>query len=510
MTQTTTPSTPLSLVGAIAHLLNSGLAADKTLAIVAETLRAGLGAESVAVWLREANLTRLRAISAPPPENGPMTCASLAQVPEALPGTIRLSLLHEGERLGLLDVRPGQGTNVTAGTETLQVTADILAPFIASIELSEDLAYEVALRSREIEEQRRFITLVVDCLPVGLYVVDRDYRIQIWNRKRETGTQGLRRDEVVGRPVFEVLTRQSAPQLKAEFDHVFETGAIQQMELEVPAGSETKHFRITKIPMRQDGDHITHVITIGEDVTESHTVQTQIMQSEKLAAIGQLAAGVMHEINNPLATIGACVAAIGLRLEELPIDVPSTVREYLDIIDKEVQRCTNIVDGLLDFSRPKGAQKRVVDLSTLVEDTLYLLKHHQRFKRLTVHRELAADLPPIQANAEQMIQVFMALMLNAVDAMEQGGELTVRTLANPFRPDEVIAEIQDTGVGMTRSELARIFEPFYTTKPPGRGTGLGLSVCYGIVEGHRGRIEVDSQPQRGSVFRMFLPVYHGS
>ena len=147
-------------------------------------------------------------------------------------------------------------------------------------------------------------------------MVDRDYRIQIWNRKRETGTQGLRRGEVVGRPVFDVLTRQSREQLRAEFDRVFATGEIQQSELEVAHGDEVRHFRLSKIPMRLDGDAITHVITIGEDVTEWHAVQGQILQAEKLAAIGQLAAGVMHEINNPLATIGACVAAIQGRLED--------------------------------------------------------------------------------------------------------------------------------------------------------------------------------------------------
>jgi two-component system NtrC family sensor kinase len=498
----------LSLIGSVARLLNSGLGAEEALARVAETLREGLQAESVRLWLREPNATTLRAISAPSGSAGPRTSRSFAVLPEAGPETLRLPLLHEGERLGMLEVTPAPAAGVRDGL--LPVIADVLAPFLASIELSEDLAYEVALRSREIEEQRRFITLVIDCLPVGLYVVDREYRIQIWNRKREMGTQGLRRDEVVGRPVFEVLTRQPAEQLKDEFDQVFRTGEIRQMEIEVGTGADTKYYRISKIPMRQDGETITHVITIGEDVTEAHVAQQRILQSEKLAAIGQLAAGVMHEINNPLATIGACVAALSNRVEDqVPPAQQGMLREYLDIIDKEVQRCERIVDGLLDFSRPKGKAKGPVNVAAILEDTLFLVKHHERSRRVEVRRELAENLPTVQANAEQLIQVFMALMLNALDAMEQGGSLTVRAFPGQVHDDEVQVEIEDTGVGIPRTELSKIFEPFYTTKPQGRGTGLGLSICYGIVSEHGGRIEVDSVPGRGSIFRVFLPVAAG-
>jgi two-component system NtrC family sensor kinase len=256
--------------------------------------------------------------------------------------------------------------------------------------------------------------------------------------------------------------------------------------------------------MRLEGDRITHVITIGEDVTEYDRVQRQILQSEKLAAVGQLAAGVMHEINNPLATISACVAAIEGRLPPGP--GTAQAEEYLQTIDREVDRCSRIVDGLLDFSRPKATARRLVSLNTLVDETLFLLKHHQRFKRLQVVRVLAPELPDTTGSAEQLIQVLWALMLNALDAMEQGGQLTVRTGRSPARPDEIVVEVEDTGVGIPAAEQGKIFEPFYTTKPPGRGTGLGLSICYGIVADHRGRIEVDSAPGRGATFRVFLPV----
>jgi len=494
-------ATPLALVAELARILNEGLPAETTLRAVVVALQRGLGAASVAIWRREANAVTFHAVAAPPADRATVSLDDLAP---GLPGTQQLGLVQGGIRLGLLEVTPREGRPAPR-PDLLRLLADVLTPYLDAMSLAEDLAFEVASRSREIDEQRRFTGLIIDSLPVGLYVIDRDYRIQIWNRKRETGTQGLRRDEVVGRPVFEVLTRQPAGQLRADFDRIFRTGELQQIEIETGAGTDRRYYRITKIPMRLEGDAITHIITIGEDVTEAHKIQQQILQSEKLAAVGQLAAGVMHEINNPLATIGACVAAIEARLGTA---AGPQVQEFLNVIEREVERCTRIVDGLLDFSRPRpsGRRKIPADLNALVEETLFLLKHHQRFKRLHVVRELGDDLPPVEADREQLIQVLMALMLNAVDAMEQGGSLTVRTRRGTIRQDEVIAEVIDTGVGIARSDLSKIFEPFYTTKPPGRGTGLGLSICYGIMQEHGGRIEADSEPGRGSVFRVVLPL----
>jgi two-component system, NtrC family, sensor kinase len=491
----------LALVGAIAKLLNAGMGSDATVAAVAEMVRQSVGAPRLTLWMRTPAGASFRPVCAPPSPDPPAPVHSLEDAPLADPESHRLALEHEGLRVGLLDVRPRSGSSTA---DALPVVADLLAPYLASLELSEDLAGEVAEQSREIEAQEHFISLVIDSLPVGLYVVDRDYRIQIWNRKRETGTQGLRRGEVVGRPVFDVLTRQSREQLRAEFDRVFATGEIQQSELEVTQGDEVRHFRLSKIPMRLAGDTISHVITIGEDVTEWHAVQGKILQAEKLAAIGQLAAGVMHEINNPLATIGACVAAIQGRLDDGET-AREAIGEYLEIIDKEVERCTGIVDRLLDFSRPKKVVRAPVPLEAMVEETLFLLKHHHRFKGLEVTRELAPGLPPALGSREQLIQVLMALLLNAADAMEQGGTLTIRTGRVPAR-SEVYLEVADTGPGIPREDQDRIFDPFFTTKPPGRGTGLGLSVCYAIVEAHQGRIEVDSAPGRGARFRVHLPV----
>lgn len=187
--------------------------------------------------------------------------------------------------------------------------------------------------------------------------------------------------------------------------------------------------------------------------------------------------------------------------------ISSDVHEYLHIIDNEVARCKQIVDGLLDFSRPKQQLRERVDLNEVVDRTLQLLEHHVRFKRLTVTCELAPNLRKVpKASGEQLVQVFMALLLNAMDAMaDRRGAITIRTRPGPSASEGVIAEVIDRGHGIPQTELSKIFEPFYTTKDPGKGTGLGLSICYGIIQEHGGRIEVESVVGQGTTFRALLP-----
>ena len=506
----------LEVLAEVAKVLAAGRPAEEGLAGVVGVLRRGLALRRCRLWLRSADGARYLPIASPDDETQlpgytSAVASWVAQGPHQEPvagGTLlRLPLIHEDEALGCFEVIIPQSRHERMAHDVLVVVAQMLAPVLAATELSQDLASEVALRTRELEAQRNFVARIIDSLPVGLYVIDRDYRIRAWNRKREAGTQGVSREDAVGREVFEVLGRQPRELLKQEFDRVFATGEIQQMETDSQATGEARHFRITKIPMRLDDEDISHVITIGEDVTAWRQAVQRLSQSEKLAAVGQLAAGVMHEINNPLATILACSEALTLRLADLPDSDRQAQEEYLHIIDTEVQRCRRIVDGLLDFSRPKkSGHKASSDINAIIEQTLFLLKHHERFKWLTVERQLAKDLPSFPADAERLVQCFMALMLNAMDAMNARGVLTVRTQRNPQRSDEILVEFMDTGTGIRQEDLPKIFEPFFTTKPQGRGTGLGLSVAYGIVEEHRGRIEVESQMGVGTNFKVFLPV----
>jgi two-component system NtrC family sensor kinase len=430
----------------------------------------------------------------------------LADGDDASRGFIGVRLLTGHRVLGALVVR-GRAPLSADERLVLFTVADMLAPPLRAAEYARRLESEVVERTMEIEEQRRFTAKIIDSLPVGLYVIDREYRIQAWNRKRETGMQGVSREEAIGRTIFEILHRQPAAVLRGEFEDVFRTGQMQQFQIDSSASGEKRTYRITKIPMRLDDTEVSHVITIGEDVTEWREAQEGIAQAEKLAAIGTLAAGVMHEINNPLATIGACAESLALTLTEegnASARLASALPESLHLIEHEVQRCKGIVDGVLDFSRPKKSARSLLDINGVLEKTLFLLKHHSRFKKLTVQLEAQSPLPFVSASEEQLVQVVMALLINAMDAMHDRGTIVIRTRADAAR-DAVITEVIDQGEGIRSADLPKIFEPFYTTKPPGRGTGLGLSICYSLVAENSGRIEVESVVGKGSVFRIVLP-----
>ena len=498
----------LAGIAAVAARLAAREPEHDQLVAVVDAARAAVNAEECVLWLfSPGGLEKLASAGHQGTKPDEVSALLAADLAEANGIIVRPLLSDELQPLGVISFRRSSALSVEDHL-VLRVIADMLVPWLAHAERARQLEVEVAMRTRQNDEQRRFIERIIDSLPVGLYVVDREYRVQAWNRKRETGMQGVSREDAIGRSIFEILHRQPAESLRKEFDEVIRTGRIQTVHMESTASGDTRTFRISKIPMRLTDTGITHVIAIGEDVTEWREAQDRFAQAEKLAAIGQLAAGVMHEINNPLATIAACAESLTLRLDDMRADGARTLRdanEYLGIIDNEVHRCKRIIDSLLDFSRPQPVTKSSTDINEVVEHTLFLVKHHARFKKMRVETVLADGLDPVTANREQLVQVFMALLINAVDAMDEQGTITIKTRHGRAAREAVVAEVIDEGVGIPRGDTSKIFEPFFTTKAPGRGTGLGLSICYGIIADHGGRIEVDSTPGSGSTFRILLP-----
>ncbi|MBI2342122.1 MAG: GHKL domain-containing protein [Deltaproteobacteria bacterium] len=235
------------------------------------------------------------------------------------------------------------------------------------------------------------------------------------------------------------------------------------------------------------------------DITEERRLQQELIQQEKMAAIGMLAGGVAHEINNPL---GGILAFTQLIMRELKDGDP--LKADLSEIEHAAVRCKKIVADLLDFSRASsGKEKQWLDVNLLIEKIVPFVKAELKSYNVELQLNLGKNLPSVYGDANRLQQVFLNLLTNACQAMDKGGKLSVTTHGNNMN---VNVEVKDTGCGITSDNMFKIFDPFFTTKQPGKGTGLGLSISYRIVKEHDGTIEVESEPGRGSVFTVCLPV----
>jgi len=226
-------------------------------------------------------------------------------------------------------------------------------------------------------------------------------------------------------------------------------------------------------------------------------INAQLFRSEKLASLGKLAAGVAHEINNPLTGI---LTNSSLLLEDMDKDDPN--REDVEVMVKETIRCREIVKRLLDFARQTQPQKRMANINALIDNIILLVRNQTSFRNILIEKDLGGDIPDILVDPDQIQQVFVNIILNAAEAMTKGGTLTIRSMRSADG-DSIVITLADTGHGISEEVRERIFDPFYTTKE--HGTGLGLSISYGIIEQHGGTISVDSVVDRGSTFTITLP-----
>jgi len=396
---------------------------------------------------------------------------------------------------------------VDAAAQQAAMASHISSLYMAARESAATLAQEVDRRTAEAEVQQRLTGAIIDSLPISLYAVDRQYRIVAWNHNRELGELGIPRGAALGRNIFDVLTRQKRDVLEQEFARVFETGEIERIEQEtVTEGGETRHWLISKIPMHAEGSQkVSHVITVGEEITSRVKADRAVARAERLSAVGRLAAGIVHEINNPLATIAACAEALESRVREGAFDASGEVenlREYLGLIRDEAFRCKSITNGLLDFSRTRAGRHTNVNLVDVVNSAARLVAHQKRGDKIDIVIQGSEDNVIVSGDDGHLQQAVVALATNAIDAMPVGGRLTLRTRAEGA---SVLIEVSDTGIGIPPENLAKIFDPFFTTKEVGGGTGLGLAVCYGILTEHGGKLEVKSKVGVGTTFTITLP-----
>jgi PAS domain S-box-containing protein len=263
--------------------------------------------------------------------------------------------------------------------------------------------------------------------------------------------------------------------------------------------------------LKDKAGHIIGTLSSGEDITERKRTEAELLRSEKLASVGQLAAGVAHEVNNPLAGILIYVELLLKKHKQNKLQTEET-KKQLGKIGKETERCSRIIKNLLDFSRQTEVTLRPVDINKVIDATLSIIGHQISLENIKTEEKLCTSLPLISVDFDQIQQALMNIMLNATQAMPSGGELTITTsvaknvkIGNAVR-DAVRIDISDTGVGISREDLGKLFTPFFTTKEKGKGVGLGLSVVHGIIERHHGKIEIESDLGAGTTFSIYLGI----
>ena len=255
------------------------------------------------------------------------------------------------------------------------------------------------------------------------------------------------------------------------------------------------------------------ILIFKRDVTLEKEYQAKYYQAEKLATVGTLATGVAHEINNPLMAISGYAEGIQRKVAKLKGKLPEPLvkdfEEYTKTIHKECHRCQEIVQGLLTFGHPKSSVCGIVNLNTVIRETIKLLGYHlKQVKNMTLSVDLDESLPIINANEPQLKQVILNLLTNATDSLaEQQGTISIRSYL--MNEDKIVFEVADTGCGISPDIHDRLFDPFFTTKPVGKGIGIGLSTCYNIVKEHHGEIRVMSEVGLGSRFIVILPTRQG-
>jgi PAS domain S-box-containing protein len=381
--------------------------------------------------------------------------------------------------------------------ELLESLAGYIGIAIQNAQLYQRLEQKIG----EFERLKEFHENIVESINVGVFAVDLEDRIESWNTQMES-MYSKSRAEVLHQPVSEVFPADFV----ARFNSVREeqgTHTLYKFRLALPDGNiRTANIAIAPLVTR-DFIAVGRIILV-DDITDRIQLEAQLTQSEKLSSIGLLAAGVAHEVNTPLAVISSYTQMLTKHMRD-----DERLAPVLEKITQQTFRASEIVNGLLNFSRTSGAEFTSIDLNELLRDTLTLLEHQLKTAQIHIETNLDPQLLRIHGNQGKLQQVILNLMLNAKDAMFGMSNATLK-VATFNSSGHVFVRIQDSGGGIEREHLHRIYDPFFTTKTKPqdgehKGTGLGLAVSYGIIQEHAGKIHVESERGIGTAFQLEFP-----
>ncbi len=361
---------------------------------------------------------------------------------------------------------------------------------LALRESHDTMADRIAARTRELRDSEEFLELLLNSIDQRVVVTDRDYRIV----KANNAAERMHGDKLVGAVCYQRFEGRTSPCEDCPAAHTFATGAPATAERSQHTVNGQEPLSIETYPVRSDGGAVDSVIAISRVTSREKQLQAHLAFQEKMAALGQLAAGVAHELGNPLASIDA-------QLQRAERD-PAGAATAVPIVRKEVGRMGRMLRELVDLARRKRDKVGLAAPNQIVDDVVRLIEHDPRARNVELARDLAPALPGVRLVEDHLVQVLLNLGLNALDAL--GGAGTI-TFATRVAGDRVEVRVSDTGPGVAREALARLFEPFHTTKPPGRGTGLGLFVSKRIIDELGGELELEATGPTGTTFIIKLP-----
>lgn len=410
-------------------------------------------------------------------------------------------LIVEEQPLGVIKaINKRSGAFEPADQELLKAIASQAALAINGTRLIQQLKLtnaDLVAGRWELLGSRNTLRALFDHLPAALYTIDGDYRLVAINRTR-TQRLGETPRSLVGLTCYQALFNRNEPCPECRVRETLQTGRPTQRTERREVGDDVFEWEINTYPILDDNEQVIQAVLMEQDVTERRRLEAILTQSEKLAAIGQLAAGVAHEINNPLTAI---IANAQILHRELPAN--SDLQESVDLIARAGARATQVVRNLLDFARKEEYHLGVTNLNETLERALELVQHEILARGIHLEFNPDPNLAPILASQDHLQSVWLNLLLNAIDSLDKTpAEIHITTMR---LGDEIHVRVSDNGKGIPSDRLTRIFEPFYTTKAAGRGTGLGLSVSHRIIRQHGGRIAVESQVGVGSTFTVVLP-----
>jgi two-component system NtrC family sensor kinase len=420
-------------------------------------------------------------------------------------GALCSPLAVQGQSLGgivIWEKRPAQFGALDR--ERLEMFANLTAQAIYGHQLTKNL--KVANNSLnashwELLRSRNTLRAIFDNIPAAFYIIDRQYRLIAINRSR-ADRAGKTPPDLVGGRCYQVLFQRQAACAGCRVMEIFEAGrSTTRTERRGSAADETTEWEISTYPILDEDENIVQAILLEQDVTDKRRLEAMMTQSEKLAAVGQLAAGVAHEINNPLTAILANAQMLQRRL---PVD--DELQESADLIARAGERASQVVRNLLDFARKEEYRLELTDVNETIQWAIELVQHELNKHSIRLVFQPDPGLPRLMVSRDHISGVWLNLLLNAIDAIGQEGTIGVSTR---LTADNLYVAIADSGAGIPPERINRIFEPFYTTKAPGHGTGLGLSVCHRVIGQHGGSIQVNSQAGVGTEFTVELPIRLG-